>query len=365
MNTFPATISPTLEAAQRIEALLSATHALRDYRLVLKQGEPFSPIVLRVHSDPLSIINKVFEQNPKSYTKLQEFIDIGANMIRAGLIEDKQSKNEATKPSKDTLSEIALAEKRITAMSVEAALREDDFETAYSYVVNRLGAREPSLLDRPSDSPVDIWSWPAAFLAGKYLRTARTVRPTHLGTGSGNPDIRHLEQRMECLSTALRIAPESQLREILDVFCACEQQLESAMLEERAQAAAWDDAADLRSARMPGSFAASPPASRSGRGRRVPVADDASMSLFDLSRATARLAQQNFTALSGLQRSNTAASSSSSRAESAPEPAQDGSNQPRTRRRDQLREAAMETLVSGVGWLINAPPVTRPQRDSS
>ena len=66
IHAFPQTVGETSPEAKRIEALLSATHALGEYRLVLKQGEPFTPVILRVHSDPISIIGKVLEQNPKS-----------------------------------------------------------------------------------------------------------------------------------------------------------------------------------------------------------------------------------------------------------------------------------------------------------
>jgi hypothetical protein len=77
LKAFPNTIDNSASPAKKIEALLQATHALSEYRLVLKQGEPFTPVVLRVHTDPISIVGKILEQNPKSYTKVQNLVRLG------------------------------------------------------------------------------------------------------------------------------------------------------------------------------------------------------------------------------------------------------------------------------------------------
>ncbi|KAL2875518.1 hypothetical protein SGCOL_009287 [Colletotrichum sp. CLE4] len=366
INAFPQTIHSSLPERRRIDSLLKATHALSEYRLVLRQGEPFSPIVLRVHSDPISIIGRVLEQNPKSYTRIQDLLDVGTNMVRAGLVDRNNKKAAAAQPVEDG-QQVDAARQRITAMCIEAALKEDDFETAYSYIVNRLGGGA----DASTSSTVkvdDDWSWRAALQAGQYIRSARTVRPTHLGNASGNPDIRHLEQRIDCLATALRIAPPSQLQEILKTFRRCEEQLDSALKEDAAR----EEDIDVHSG-MPGGFDAAPATARSHRssGERQArpsataaskVGDDAPMSLFDLSRATARAATRNFTALSTLQQSagggGAAATAPAQPAASgsAPDSEWDGhDDHPRARKRDQLREAAMGTLTSGVGWLIGAP----------
>ncbi|KAJ3940174.1 uncharacterized protein N0V96_010185 [Colletotrichum fioriniae] len=341
-----------------------------EYRLVLRQGEPFSPIVLRVHSDPISIIGKVLEQNPKSYTRLHDLLDVGTNMVRAGLVDRNNTAAAAAAQAEDNGQQVDAATQRITAMCIEAALKEDDFETAYSYVVNRLSGG----VNASTGSTVkvdDDWSWRAALQAGQYIRSARTVRPTHLGNASGNPDIRHLEQRIDCLATALRIAPPSQLQEILKTFRRCEEQLDSAIKEDAARE---EDLGAAEHSGMPGGFDAAPAAARSHRssGERQArpsaavaskAGDDAPMSLFDLSRATARAATRNFTALSTLQQS--AGGGAAAAAAAAPAPGSSGTvpdgewdghdDHPRARKRDQLREAAMGTLTSGVGWLIGAP----------
>ncbi|KAK5627268.1 hypothetical protein RRF57_002983 [Xylaria bambusicola] len=346
IHTFPETLAESHPASKRIEALLRATHGLSEYRLVLKKGEPFTPVVLRVHADPVSIIEKVLEQNPKSYTNIQDLLDIGSNMVDAGLLTSDKSGDSKTSTNQ-TSDHHAVICRRITAMCVDAALTEDDFETAYSYVVNRVASD-------PDPQVADEYSWKAALQAGKYRRTTRTVKPTHIGTASGNLDIRHLEQRIECLSAAVRIAPPATLQEILNVFRKCEEELNAAIKAEEVQESEWDDRGDQQA--MPGAFSSTVPA---GVGRSTPRSsrhvEAAPMSLFDLSRASMARTQYNLSALSSLQRSG------QSRAEVTKGGSDDASGQPRVRKRDQLREAAVGTLASGVGWLIGAQPVDRGQ----
>ena len=340
IHALPKLVPASLATTKQIESLLAAAHSLSGYRLVLKQGEPFSPVVLRVHSDPVSIIDKVLEQNNDAYTRLQEFLEIGINMVVAGfLTRNKLGKSPSTPEEQDVAMEEA--EKRIVASCIYSALREDDFETAYSYVVSRLGS---------SDQEADNWSWKAALKAGEYVRTSKTQQPTHLGTSSGNPEVRHLEQRLDCLATALRVAPAAQLQTVLESFRHCEEHLDSAITEEAAKEAAWDTAGDVRG--LPGSYDAPAPdniypprnITASGTARQV---EETPMSLFDLSRATARVAQRNLTSLSSLHGlAHGGEQSEASAAEDA--------GQQRARKRDQLREAATGTLVSGVGWLIGA-----------
>lgn len=448
-----------------MEALIAATHGLCDYRLVLKQGEPFTPVVLRVHTNPLSILGKVLEQNPRSYTNIQALLNIATDIVDAGLTVRDKSGQSALTPDQAPLQR-ALACRRVTAMCIDAALNEDDFETAYSYVVSRLALNDelPKAGAISSSSSygaptTDTWSWRAALEAGKYRRTERTVRPTHLGTASANLEIRHLEQRIECLATALRIAPSETLQEILNAYRRCEEELETAVKAEDEQENAWDDVADQSwqqdaaetkrrrqqqnrlSSGMPGGFGAelggsggsgsSSPSASSGRnnrplasrvaaaasaaatatyggqastrsGPRQPgpsgsgsrsssgtgrppqrqqsaasaatagaASDDAPLSLFDLSRATARVASRNFSALSSLRQTRQlvglggGGGGGGGHDESEHNGDHDSGNDmsdadgPHLRKRDQLRDAAMGTLTSGVGWLIGAQPVDR------
>ena len=294
----------------------------------------------------MAVIERVLEQNPRAYTRLQEFLEMGSNMVNAGLLSPRNPAKE-TPESKKTV--LLVTEKRIISMCIEAALREDDFETAYSYVVSRLGSSSVK-----QQEAGDEWSWSAALKAGQYIRTERSQQPTHLGTASGNLEIRHLEQRIECLATALRVAPSAELQNILKSFRRCEEQLDSAIKEEAANEAAWDAAGDMTA--LPGGFDV-PVQNKPAIPRNMTAstaarqAEEAPMSLFDLSRATARIAQRNFTAFGGQQGASAPAPTHHEQDED-----EDEQNAQRVRKRDQLRDAATGTLVSGVGWLIGATP---------
>jgi hypothetical protein len=336
------------------------THAVGEYRLVLKQGELFTPVALRVHGDPVSIIGRILEQNPKSYTKINDFVWMGKEFVKAGLTAPKTA-IESVVDEQQMHDQGAEAERRVVAMCISAALAEDDFETAYSYVTTRLatiaGQAHTSVPDlsqsggsaEPSQAVMDDWSWKAALEAGRYRRTSRTTKPTHLGNASGNPEIRHLEQRMDCLSHALRFAPRSTLQEILNAYRRCEEELETQLKLEAEQEDAWDTQGDGQS--MPGGFGAEKKApTRSSR-----AGEEAPMSLFDLSRASMARAQTGLSALTSVQTKlgNLKVNST------------EGDNQvydyaaaqaQAVRKRDQLKNAATGALASGVGWLIGATP---------
>lgn len=355
-----------------MQQLVRVTHDIgTKYSLVFKQGEPFKPVNLRVHSDPISIIGKILDQNPKKYTQIGDFIDMGNKMVLAGLTRDKTPSRSS--PTREEQKEIA--EKRIVAMCIAAALSEDDFETAYSYVVTRLRdvagpahARSPDLerkkaglFAEPPPKVLDDWSWRAALEAGKYRRTDLTVRPTHLGNTSGNLEIRHLEQRMDCLSQALRLAPKATLQEILNVYRRCEEELESLVKQDAEQEAAWDASGDDQI--MPGGFAAAP-LKKTVTSSSSRATEEAPMSLFDLSRASMARAQSGFSALSMLRGGNntiavqeqTGADSSRGSAELTRVATPNSAGAP-MRKRDQLKNVAVGGLASGVGWLLGAPPV--------
>jgi len=131
-----------------LEHLITVTHYVGTYRLVFKQGEPFKPVSLRVHGDPISIIGKILDQNPGSYAKIEDFIDMGKHMVNAGLT--VRNFNGATAlETKIVKEQETIAEKRVVSMCIDAALAEDDFETAYSYVVTRLKDIRPSTVPLP------------------------------------------------------------------------------------------------------------------------------------------------------------------------------------------------------------------------
>jgi hypothetical protein len=373
VHAFPNTIRNSL-AEKRIEHLLAVTHSIGQYRLVLKQGEPFTPVVLRVHADPISIIGKILDQNPKSYTKINDFVHMGEQMVLAGLTFRDVEGHAVIEPDQEQ-EQISIAKKRITSMCIDSALTEDDFETAYSFVMNRLPpvaseaqARTPLLersdsgiLAHPPPRILDDWSWRAALQAGKYRPNKNTIRPTHLGNASGNPEIRHLEQRKDCLSQALRIAPPPTLHEILNVFRRCEEELNTKIKEEAEQEAAWDEQGDQTT--MPGGFGVEPPKKQS-RGVTITSggAEEAPMSLFDLTRASAAKAQSSLSALTTLTGGAGRGAKAKSRADIDQVARDLGAGQATVRKRDQLRNAAVGTLATGIGWLINAPvPAPAPE----
>lgn len=365
IHAFPDTITGSL-AANRIEFLLAVTHSIGRYRLVLKQGEPFTPVALRVHGDPISIIGKILDQNPKSYTKINDLVHMTEQMVFAGLtLRDVEGHAVITKEQEQ--EQLAIAKRRVTSMCIDAALSEDDFETAYSYVMNRLSsvaaqaqARTPELERTKSGifahTPpriLDDWSWRAALQAGKYRPNRNTIRPTHLGNTSGNLDIRHLEQRKDCLSQALRIAPPSTLHEILNVFRRCEEELDAKMKEEAEQEDAWDEQGDQTT--MPGGFAVDRPTNSSrANTAKSRVVEEAPMSLFDLTRASAAKAQSSLSALTNLT-GGVAGDGKAKYRTGTGEGPEDGAARATVRKRDQLRNAAVGTLATGIGWLINAP----------
>jgi hypothetical protein len=372
LRAFPDTLDGSLDKDQ-LEHLITVTHYMGAYRLVFKQGEPFKPVSLRLHGDPISIIGKILDQNSRSYTKIGDFVDMGKHMVRAGLTVRRVDGETALKPEQ-VIEEESVAEKRVVSMCIDAALVEDDFETAYSYVVTRLKeiagpahARTPELERRgtglfaePPPKVIDDWSWRAALQAGKYRRTSQTTKPTHLGNASGNLEIRHLEQRMDCLAQALRIAPKATLQEILNVYRRCEEELESHVKQEAEQEEAWDAQGDEQV--MPGGYAPTP-AKKTTNSRAV---EEAPMSLFDLSRASMARAQNGFSALSMLKGNHTVqekAQNASRESIDSGGSTGDSSSQSTVkapiRKRDQLKNAAVGSLASGIGWLINAPPINR------
>lgn len=337
-----------------------------------------------MHQDPIAIVGKILEQNSKAYTRIHDLVDLGTNMVSAGLT-NKPAKGSTTTTDMTAEEETTArrtAQQRITAMCIDAALTEDDFETAYSYVTNRLGPLSASTCPLQNDE----YSWRAALQTGKYRRSTTNASSSHrrtpsnrIGTGfaSANPEIRHLEQRIDCLAIALRIAPKSTLTEMLNAYRRVEEELVSALRVEREREEEWDERGEGLAKRsyMPGGFASPGTPTRhatvaTAGGPKPPAGEEKPMSLFDLSRAATASAQRNLTALSSLQRSGLgrlagglggaaagfvggagAAESAGSGGASEDE---DGHGK-RTRKRDQLREAAMGTLVSGVGWLVGAP----------
>jgi len=150
---------------------------------------------------------------------------------------------------------------------------------------------------------------------------------------------------MDCLSFSLRCAPKSALQEILNAYRRCEEELDTHVKAEEEQEALWDQQGD--EAAMPGGFIQSKGANTTSSSR---PAEEAPMSLFDLSRESMARAQSGLSALSIMRGDR--------REETVARPGSSGSGEPaaqRERKRDQLKNVAVGTFTSGVGWLIGAP----------
>lgn len=347
---------PDSERFNEALALLSATHAMSFYSLTLQYGVPFQPVNIRAHKDPISLVGKILDQNTHSYTKLDDLLEIGQNLASAGLIHSipnhaSISLGEAT-PDQWRL----YVQRRITAMAIEAALAEEDFDTAYSYVINRLS---------PPDSPKnmvqghslqvsfekdDDISWRAAYQAGCH-------RP---GRQNGPSALRRLEQRMELLSQALLLAPSSALSEVLMVWRQCEEDMASLILQEAEEEQKWDDRGDRR---VPGGFSgdSSPIIQKAREPSRGALKEEAPMGLFDVARGAAAALSKNAFPLRKPQNPEPAnrLKTSHERSLSAANTGGSESGNPtamdpegRLRKRDMVSNMVTGGLASGIGWVI-------------
>jgi len=338
---------------------------------------PFQPVNIRVIQDPISLIGKVLDQNLRSYTKLDDLISIGKNLVEAaGLTEPLQHGAPAIEPSPDEREQQKrTAERRIIGMAIEAALAENDFETAYSYVINRLnppsaahqqpphspgapnstGKPEPTPAAQPrkpdaADTDDDI-SWRAAFLAGRHRST------------DSSPGVRRLEQRMELLSQALLLAPPPALPEVLAAWRRCEEEMTALLARETEAEQAFDDHADRR---LPGGFGdvASAgvlqpvqPRREVGRG----AVEEAPMGLFDVARGAAAAFSRSAFPLRGAGMAvggggevgaGHARSASAAGSETGSLGGGGSDGEGRVRKRDIVANAVTGGLASGLGWVL-------------
>jgi hypothetical protein len=374
-----------------VSALIAATHALSFYSLILQHGVPFQPVSIRVSQDPIGLISKVLEQNPRSYTKVDDLIAIGQNLVSAGLpVEAPEGNVDELDERLDGAEALASkrkdAERRVTFMAIEAALREDDFETAYSYIVSRLtpsnaditgpnNTRLKHLRNASTSSTTapnnDDVSWRAAFLAGRY-RPATASPPT----------LRRLEQRTELLSLALLLAPTSALTDILSAWRRCEEEMTALQLSQAQEEQDFDDRADRREVApsgLPGHFVLpdEQPQMLLGQKRREMGRrggeEDAPVSMFDLTRSAARAFSRNAFPLGGGGAAAAARGNDATRGSTSEDTSRDmaasvdslvsvGSGeteQQRVRRRDMVTNAVSGGLASGLGWVLGATPVDK------
>jgi hypothetical protein len=350
--------------------LIAATHSMSFYSLTLQHGVPFQPVNIRASLDPLSLLPKLLEQNANSYTKLDDLIGIGRNLIAAGLPlrnADGDLVDRSVETDNDRKTKLLVAEKRVIYMCVEAALTVGDFETAYSYVVNRLAPQDtiPSSASTEEQSAAqeDDVSWRAAFLAGRY-------RPQ----SNAQPSLRRLDQRTELLSLALLLAPPASLSEVLNIWRRCEEETNALLAAETEAEEEFDDRADKRIV-VPGGFSDvstegmvfGQPRREVGRSNaeaRRGADEEAPMGLFDVARGAAKAFSRNAFPLRGAaasqqQQQQQPQMRPSSTGEAAHEGVDDAG---RVRRRDMIANTVTGGLASGIGWMLGATPVTEDRR---
>ena len=297
------------------------------------------------------LVGKILEQNPKSYTKLDDLLDIGQDLVAAGMsaaaadLGSTESNTEVPEPS-------LLAKRRVTGMAIEAALREDDFDTAYSYIINRLPQTAKSYSTEKLDRNDDV-SWRAAYKAGCYQPAKH----------SGTSILRRLEQRMELLSQALLLAPPSALTDILEVWRHCEDDLNVSLAQEAEAEETWDDRGDRR---IPGGFTGdSPPrVQKSREPGRAAMNEEAPMGLFDVARGAAATLSKSAFPLRSARNSAGVGSLQTVHERSLSKTSGGGSDsgsgtdaEGRVRKRDVVSNMVTGGLASGLGWVLGAPPV--------
>jgi len=352
-----------------LDHLIKATHSLSFYHLTLQHGVPFQPVSIRVSSDPLSLVEKVLDQNNKAYTKLDDLLGVAQNLVLADLPVPPPS-DYAPGEEVPVNRRLFDAEHRITYSAIIAALSDHDFDTAYSLITTRFDLTS-NRANHPSFQ--DDTSWRAAYSAGRY-RPASTSLPS---SRTIHQRITSLQQRMELLSKALTWAPTpSPLPSILTTWRTCEEELDTlksqALDEERAFES--HDDRDL----VPGGFGPSDRDLDANETRQllesrnynssVPsYEEEAPMGLFDVARGAASALRKNAFPLRGagtgrgaggtLQvrdqpRTSMEGSGMSSSGELERPGSADGQ---RVRKRDMLSSAVTGGLVSGMGWVLGVP----------
>ncbi|KAF3394399.1 hypothetical protein F1880_005215 [Penicillium rolfsii] len=357
---------------KQINSLIAATHALSFYSLTLQHGVPFEPVSIRVHHDPLSLVEKVLDQNAKSYTKLDDLLSIGRNLVKAGLPTHLSSSEHESHSSQEQLSEedaLVTAERRITSLAISSALTSNDFGTAYSYILTRL--TPPSML--PTSSPLlknptvlDDISWRAVYNAGRY----RSASPNTSATLQSQ--ITHLSQRMELLSLALTLVPSPDpLPEILGAWRRCDEEISSLRAREQQEEDVWDAKGDSLST-VPGGFGptdserdafdtAQQRAARRARTRAtMPHSHphEAPMGLFEVARGAAMALHKNAFPLRGAADASRAPAGAAGSGD-ADRPFSPDQGEGRVRKRDMVSNMVTGGLASGIGWVLGAEPVNR------
>lgn len=369
LKAFVPHFSPS-SPVNKIEHLLAATHSLSFYHLTLQHGVPFQPVSIRVHHDPISLISKVLEQNSKAYTKLDDLLSIGRGFVAAGLpTSSSEDKDELTALEDDLETKMLESDHRIIYDAIISALSNNDFDTAYSYILTRLS---PSSTPQPS-GPIDDTSWRAAYAAGRH-------RPPSSSSTSSSAQITTLSKRMELLSLSLALVPNpAHLPSMLQTWQACEAELNALRAREAAEEQAWDDRGDNISS-LPGGFGLEDRdrdleetrreqqkrTAKSGRAKGRWDEEEAPMGLFDVARGAARAIGKSAFPLRGVTQNVKVGDAPPSPRASDEYARSTGSGEhERVRKRDMVSNMVTGGLVSGLGWVLGAQPVGKESASTS
>ena len=355
----------------QIQALISATHALSFYSLTLQHGVPFQPVSIRVHPDPLSLIEKVLDQNPKSYTKLDDLLAIGRNLVLAGVSHSPSDEDVSPFLSPPSQEDAAItAERRIMSLAISSALSSNDFGTAYSYILTRL--TPPSLISTssPLTNPAvkDDISWRAVYNAGRYRSQTASTSPNL------QAQITRLSQRMELLSLALVLVPSPDpLPEILGAWRRCDEEMTGLRTRESEEEEIWDTRGD-RLSMVPGGFGPTDSEqdafeTQQHHARRARAQqqqsrlnlEEAPMGLFEVARGAALALHKNAFPLRGAAETNADADPPSDPLHHSASHVRGSSDDAdeRVRKRDVVSNMVTGGLASGIGWVLGAQPVNR------
>ncbi|KAJ5183524.1 hypothetical protein N7492_001140 [Penicillium capsulatum] len=360
---------PESLSLKQTQTLITATHALSFYSLTLQHGVPFQPVSIRVHHDPLSLVERVLEQNARSYTKLDDLVSIGRNLVASGLPTKSASLHEEQSHPEEISQEDALltAERRITSLAISSALDSDDFGTAYSYITRLTQSSNLSTTSTNTPSIPDDITWRAVYNAGRY-RSASPNASTPLQS-----QIVHLSQRMELLSLALTLAPTPDpLPEILGAWRRCDEEMSSLRAREQQEEDLWDAKGDSLSS-VPGGFGptdserdafdtAQQRAARRARARAaMPHSHphEAPMGLFEVARGAAMALHKNAFPLRNAAATGDASAAARPGAVEDERPLSLEDAEGRVRKRDMVSNMVTGGLASGIGWVLGAEPVNR------
>jgi hypothetical protein len=243
-------------------------------------------VQIRIHNDPLSLLSKLLTSNTRSYQKSDELIQIGKDLVFGTGADVPEAETEA----------------RVLGMCAEAALGEEDFETAYAYITSRL---LPSAQAGNAEARNTLWR--AALQAGRWRSSYAVLSGT---APKGPAALAALEKKRELLAWALAHCPAEAAADVLGSWRRNEEEIEVLMKAE--------ERAEEEHMRLGGVKTTRASVAREG---------EAPQSLFDVARGAARV----FTAVGGDQ-------------------------EKRERKRDVVSGMVTRGLAGGIGWVLGAQP---------